>query len=215
MPTISYEHGRAREGRSGKSLISSHPLVDVAAYLFLEDIADKQGAGGMNNYLVSLATSLAKSMPNEAYRTWEDFQVSFKAGDSILSAFENVDMPTENCVVTRDCPFLRGWQEYTKRIGEFARIHYDVADYYNATVKPGAVDSQCIICQTYRTEAAARITVDSTPVRYAQIASISGDGRKKVAPEEWKPILLEKAGITDTELNMIMRNNDCVWILYK
>ena len=43
--------------------IVENPLVDVAAYLFLEDIADTQGAAGMNNYLVSLANSLARSMP--------------------------------------------------------------------------------------------------------------------------------------------------------
>ena len=38
-------------------LMADNPFVDVAAYLFLEDIADKQGAAGMNTYLMSLASS--------------------------------------------------------------------------------------------------------------------------------------------------------------
>jgi len=198
-----------------KILIDDNPFVDVAAYLFLEDIADKQGASGMNNYLVSLATSLAKSMPEEEYDNWEEFVESLQKGESIISAFETVVMATPHCVVTTECPFQKGWEEYTKRIGSFSKIHYDVAEYYNATVKPGAVDSQCIIHQTFRNAAAERIKVQGKPVKYAQIAAVSPGGNKKVAPEEWMPILLEKAGISHTMLNMIMRNNACLWLLYQ
>ena len=50
-------------------------------FRFLEDIADKQGASGMNTYLMSLASSLAKSMPEEAHETWEDFMEALKNGD--------------------------------------------------------------------------------------------------------------------------------------
>ena len=71
-----------------KSLIDDNPFVDVAAYLFLEDIADKQGASGMNNYLISLASSLARSMPEERYADWETFMESVRRGESIISAFE-------------------------------------------------------------------------------------------------------------------------------
>jgi hypothetical protein len=190
-----------------KMLIDDNPFVDVAAYLFLEDIADKQGASGMNNYLVSLATSLAKSMPEEEYETWEEFVESLQKGESIMSAFENVVMATPHCLVTTECPFQKGWEEYTRRIGSFSKIHYDVAEYYNSTVKPGAVDSQCIIHQTFRSAASERIRVAGKPVKYAQVAAIS--------PEEWLPILLEKSGISHTMLNMIMRNNACLWILYQ
>ncbi|MFH0815490.1 MAG: hypothetical protein V1934_01555 [Methanobacteriota archaeon] len=198
-----------------KMLIDDNPFVDVAAYLFLEDIADKQGASGMNNYLVSLATSLAKSMPEEEYETWEEFVESLQKGESIISAFENVVMATPHCLVTTECPFQKGWEEYTRRIGSFSKIHYDVAEYYNSTVKPGAVDSQCIIHQTFRSAASERIRVAGKPVKYAQVAAISPGGNKKVAPEEWLPILLEKSGISHTMLNMIMRNNACLWILYQ
>ena len=198
-----------------KVLIDDNPFVDVAAYLFLEDIADKQGASGMNNYLVSLATSLAKSMPEEEYETWEEFVESLQKGESIISAFENVVMATPHCLVTTECPFQKGWEEYTKRIGSFSKIHYDVAEYYNSTVKPGAVDSQCIIHQTFRSAASERIKVAGKPVKYAQVSAISPGGNKKTAPDEWLPILLEKAGISHTMLNMIMRNNACLWILYQ
>lgn len=194
--------------------VQSNLMVDVAAFLFLEDIADKQGASGMNTYLMSLASSLAKSMPEEAHETWDDFMVALKNASSIISTFEDVFMPTENCVVTKICPFSRGWIEYTERIGEISRIHYDVAEYYNSTVYPGSVDSMCIIHQTFRRVAAARIIVGGRPLRIAQVAAIVFDGKKKICPEEWLPLVLEKAGISSTELNMIMRNNACVWVLY-
>jgi len=194
--------------------IRENPLVDVAAYLFLEDIADKQGAAGMNNYLLSLATSLAKSMPKEEYKTWDDFVISLERGESIISTFESVTAKTKHCMVTQKCPFERGWREYTKRIGDFARVHKEVADYYNSTVKPGTNDTQCIICQTFRAAAAERITVAKKSLKYAQVAAIAPDGSKKIAPDEWKPILLEKAGMSETDLNMTLRNNACVWILY-
>ncbi len=197
-----------------RELVKDNPLVDVAAYLFLEDIADKQGAAGMNTYLMSLASALAQSMPEEEYETWDAFVEALKNGDSALSTFEDVEMPTKHCVVTTESPFLRGWQEYTKRIGNFASIHYEVAEYYNSIVKPGAIDSQDIIIQTYRAEMAKRITVEGKELRVAHIATVAPDGTKRVAPEEWLPILLEKAGITQTMLNMIMRNNASVWIVY-
>lgn len=197
-----------------KSLLVNNPLVEVAAYLFLEDIADKQGAGGMNNYLISLATSLARSMPEEGYENWEEFRESLEKDESIISTFENIKVEGENCIVTTECPFHRGWTEYTQRIGSFTRIHTEVADYYNTIVKPGAIDTQCIIHQTFRDEATNRIRVGNKRLRYAQIACVSSDGARKTAPEEWLPILLEKAGISKTDLNMVLRNNACVWLLY-
>lgn len=196
------------------TLLDDNPLVDVAAYLFLEDIADKQGAAGMNTYLMSLATSLAKSMPEEEYNTWEDFLTALRKGESIISSFEVVKTRTEFCMVTQDCPFARGWTEYTQRIGHFSTVHYDVADYYNSNVKPGAINTCCIIHQTFRSAASDRIKVAGKSIKYAQIAAIWSDGVKKIAPDEWLPILLEKARISKTELNMILRNNTDIFVLY-
>ncbi len=198
-----------------KNLLDDNPFVDVAAYLFLEDIADKQGASGMNNYLISLASSLARSMPEERYSDWESFIESVKRGESIISTFEpGLWCSTEHCMITVACPFEDGWSEYTKRIGKFSPVHTEVADYYNSTLKPSVVDTTCIIHQTFRSEAASRITIAGKRVRVAQIAAVVTDGRKKLIPDEWKPILLEKAGITNTDLNMLLRNNACVWVLY-
>ena len=157
----------------GTTLIEDNPLVDVAAYLFLEDIADKQGAAGMNTYLMSLATSLAKSMPEEEYNTWDDFLDALRKGESIMSSFEVVKTRTENCMVTQECPFARGWMEYTQRIGSFSNVHYDVAEYYNSNVKPGAINTCCIIHQTFRNAAAERIKVGGKTVKCAQISAIS------------------------------------------
>lgn len=197
-----------------EKLIESNPFVDVATHLFLEDIADKQGASGLNNYLMSLATNLAKSMPEEEYDTWDEFLEALKSGNSILTAFEDVFMPTKNCVVTRRSPFERGWQEYVKRVGSFSRMHEEVAEYYNSTVKPTALNSLHIIHQTFRAAAADRITVGGKRVRYAQIATAWTDGRKKIVPDEWLPVLLQKAGISRTQLNMLLRNNADVWLSY-
>jgi hypothetical protein len=204
----------SEERTPSTTLIDDNPLVDVAAYLFLEDIADKQGAAGMNTYLMSLATSLAKSMPEEEYNTWDDFLSALIKGESIMSSFEVVKTRTENCMITQECPFARGWTEYTKRIGSFSQVHYDVADYYNSNVKPGAINTACIIHQTFRSAAAERIKVGGKTIKYAQIAAVWGDGVKKIAPDEWLPILLDKAKITRTELNMILRNNADIFVLY-
>ena len=194
--------------------INDNPFVDIAAYLFLEDIADKQGAPGMNNYLVSLAYSLARAMPFEEYASWEDFVDAIKNGESILSAFEKIEPISNYCMVTKENPFARGWEEYTKRIGEFPKIHKEVAEYYNSTVTPTAIDTQDVIIQSYRKAAAERIRVSGRPIGVAHIATVSTDSSKKVTPKEWLPLLLEKAQITQTQLNMIMRNNASVWIVY-
>ncbi len=204
----------ARQEEGALVLMENNPLVDVSAYLFLEDIADKQGAAGMNTYLMSLATSLAKSMPMEQYNTWDDFLNALRKGESILSSFEQVKTPTENCIVSPVCPFARGWMEYTKRIGSFSKIHTDVADYYNSFIKPGAINTCCIIHQTFRNAAAERIKVGDRTVKCAQMGAVWSDGVKKIAPDEWLPILLEKAKISKTELNMILRNNACIFLLY-
>ncbi len=196
-------------------MIESNPFVDVAGHLFLEDIADKQGASGLNNYLMSLASSLAKSMPEEEYETWEQFLDALRNGDSILSAFEGIKTITKNCLVTPTCPFERGWVEYTSRVGSFSPIHTEVAEYYNSTVKPGAINSMCIIHQTFRTVAAERITVGGKPIKVAHIAVVWSDGERRVIPDEWKPVLLQKAGISETELNMLLRTNADVWIVYQ
>ena len=197
-----------------KALIDDNPFVDVAACLFLEDIADKQGASGMNNYLVSLATSLAKSMPEEEYATWDEFLESLANSESIISAFENVVTITPHCAVTTECPFTKGWQEYTKRIGTYSKIHTDVAEYYNSVYKPGAINSMCIIHQTFRNAAADRIKIAGKQLKIAQLAAVWEDGTRKTAPDEWMPILLEKAQISQTDLNMIMRDNADVWVMY-
>jgi hypothetical protein len=198
-----------------KEMIEDNPFVDVSAFLFLEDIADKQGEAGMNNYLVSLASSLAKSMPEEEYDTWDAFLDSLRNRVSILSTFEKkIITPTEYCIVSEECHYKRGMLEYIKRIGELSQQHFKVAEYYNHTVKSAALTTCCVICQTYRNFSIERIGVANKNVKYAQLAAVLYDGTQKRAPVEWLPILLEKAKITLTRLNMLLRNNECVWMVY-
>ena len=111
-----------------KEMIEDNPFVDVSAFLFLEDIADKQGEAWMNNYLVSLASSLAKSMPEEEYDDWTVFLESIRNRVSILSTFEKkITTPTEYCIVSEECHYKRGMLEYIKRIGELSQQHFKVA----------------------------------------------------------------------------------------
>jgi len=46
------------------------------------------------------------------------------------------------------------------------------------------------------------------------VAAVWEDGNRKIAPDEWLSILLEKAQISRTDLNMILRNNADVWVMY-
>ena len=198
------EHGR---------VIDSNPFVDIATHLFLEDLASKVGVAGLNNYLISLANNLAANMPEEEYESWDEFLEALKNGHSILSSFEDVHAVTKHCMVTRHSPFERGWREYAKRVGAFSKVHREVADYYNAKVKPTAVNSLHIILQTFRDAASKRIRVGGKPMRYEQIATVWVDGERKVASEDRLPSLLKRAGITKTRLGMLLRNNADVWLL--
>ncbi|MCK5561682.1 MAG: hypothetical protein KAJ51_13855 [Thermoplasmata archaeon] len=199
----------------GRELIEDNPFVDVAAFLFLEDIAEKQGEAGMNNYLVSLASSLAKSMPSEEYNDWKTFIESLRNRESIMSTFEvNIISPTDYCIVSVICPYKKGLLEYIRRIGELSQQHFKVAEYYNNTVKPAALTTCCVICQTFRNFAAERIKVGGKSIKYSQISNVLFDGTQKRAPIEWLPILLEKAKISLTKLNMLQRTNECIWLVY-
>lgn len=195
-------------------LAESNPFVEVATHFFLEDLADKVGISGLNNYLIGLAKTLATNMPEEEWKDWDEFMSALRAGDTMLSAFEDIQMPTDNCVVTRQSPFERGWREYTKRVGSFSAAHKQVAEFYNKNVKPTAVNSLHIILQTFRAAAANRVKVGGKTVHYAQIATVWADGQRMVAGEAERKDLLKLAGISETKLRMLLRDNADVWILW-
>ncbi len=195
-------------------LVESNPFVEVATHFFLEDLADKVGIRGLNNYLIGLAKTLANNMPEEEWKDWEELQTALKSGDTMLSAFEEVFMPTKHCIVTKKSPFERGWLEYVKRVGSFSIAHSEVADFYNKNVKPTAINSLHIILQTFRGAAASRVKVGNKPVHYAQIATVWADGKRMIADENEKAGLLKKAQISDTKLTMLLRDNADVWVLW-
>lgn len=194
-------------------MAEANPFVEIATHLFLEDLASKVGVPGLNNYLVSLAKNLAKGMPKEEYAAWHEFLSALSTGQSILSTFEEVRPVTEHCMATPRSPFERGWREYAKRVGAFAPVHHEVAEYYNAKVRPIAVTSVHIVMHTFREAAAARITVGGTAVRYEPIATAWVDGQIKMPPEDALEPLLKRAGITRTKLGMLLRNHSDAWLL--
>ncbi len=202
------------EGPEHVRVPESNPFVDVATHLFLEDLSSKVGTGGLNNYLISLANNLAANMPEEEYASWDEFLDAMRRGESILSTFEDVRAVTPTCMVTPRSPFERGWREYAKRIGAFSKVHKEVAEYYNAKVRPTAVNSLHIILQTFREAASKRVTVAGRPVGYEQIATVWVDGERKLAAADRLPSLLKRAGITRTRLGMLLRNNAEVWLLH-
>ena len=132
----------------------------------------------------------------------------------MLTAFEDVVTLTNHCIVTRHSPFERGWREYVKRVGSFSPAHKDVADFYNKNVKPTAVNSLHIILQTFRAAAAPRVKAAGKTVHYAQMATVWPDGQRMVAPEAERKELLKRAGLSETKLRMLLRDNADVWVLW-
>ena len=191
----------------------SNPFVDVATHVFLEDLARTVGIAGLNKYLVGLARTLARAIPEEEYGTWDEFLEALRSGRSILSAFDEVQPVTPTCFVTPRSPFERGWREYAKRVGAFPPIHRDVAEYYNAHVRPTAVTSLHIVLDTFREAAAARVRVAGKRVRYAPLATVWVDGERRVLPPEALAPLLQRAGISEGRLGMLLRANADVWVL--
>lgn len=191
----------------------SNPFVEVATHLFLEDLAAKVGVAGLNNYLLSLSKNLAASMPPEEYATWTEFLGALREGHSILATFEEVRPVTERCMATLQSPFERGWREYAKRVGAFANVHQEVADYYNAKVRPTAVTSLHIVLNTFREAASLRIRVADRPVRYEPIATVWVDGTKRIPAAEKLDGVLQRAGISKTRLGMLLRNHSDVWLV--
>jgi hypothetical protein len=110
-------------------------------------------------------------------------------------------------------PFERGWREYAKRVGAFAPVHREVADYYNHKVRPTAVTSVHIVLHTFREAAAARIRVGDDGVRYEPIAAAWVDGTVALPEGTKLESLLKRAGITRTKLGMLLRNHSDVWLL--
>ncbi len=191
----------------------SNPFVEIATALFLEDLASKVGVAGLNNYLVSLARNLADAMPPEEYASWPEFLGALVSGQSILATFEEAQPVTEHCITTPRSAFERGWREYAKRVGSFAPVHRQVAEYYNAKVRPSAVTSVHIVLHTFREAAAKRIKVGGKPVRYETVATAWVDGQVIMPPENQLDDLLKRAGISRTKLGMLLRNHADVWIL--
>ena len=194
--------------------IASNPFVDVSVFLFFEDISDKQGVEGFTNYIVGQAKSLAKSVPEEEYDTWEDFTNAVVNGESVLSSFENIKQISSNGFVTNVCPFAKAIREYIKRLGNFNPVHMEATDHYNHTIQPSAAHSACMMHQTYRNEVAKRIKIGGKPLQYAQIAAKAYTGKIALPPGSWKKVLLEKAGISETQGFMEMRENSCLYVLY-
>src|SRR2546425_10039414 len=201
------------EMASESRMPESNPFVEIATHLFLEDIAAKVGISGLNNYLVSLAKNLAGSMPKEEYAGWSEVLAALSTGQSILSTFEEVRPITEHCMSTFHSPFERGWREYAKRVGAFAPVHREVAQYYNHKVRPTAVTSVHVVLHTFREAAAARVHVGRDGVRYEPVASAWVDGAVQLPEGPSLESLLKRAGISRTKLGMLMRNHSDVWLL--
>ena len=194
-------------------MIESNPFVEIATALFLEDIATKVGVPGLNNYLVALAKNLAQSMPKEEYASWSELLGCLVADQSILSTFEDVRPITEHCMSTPKSPFERGWREYAKRVGSFAPVHREVAEYFNGKVRPIAVTSVHIVLHTFREAASGRIKVGGKAIRYEPIASAWVDGQTVEAGPDRLDGLLRRGGISRTKLGMLLRNHADIWLL--
>jgi len=92
--------------------------------------------------------------------------------------------------------------------------HKEVAEFYNKNVRPTAVNSLHIILQTFREAAAAKVKIGGKQLHYAQLATVWPDGHRMVASDDERKKLLKRASISETKLNMILRDNADVWVLW-
>lgn len=194
--------------------LPTNPFVDVAMILFLEDIAEKQGVEGLLTYMINQGAALAETMPLEDYGTWDDFVTALNEGRSILSALEGTQAFSRYVLVTPVNPFHEAYATYIRLMGELLPAHRDVVELYNGRVQNSAVESMSIVHQSFRRALVRRITVAGQAVRYAELGAKALDGTIIIAPEGWLEVLLEKAEITATQLQMAIRQNSNVILLY-
>lgn len=192
----------------------TNPFVDVAMMLFLEDIAEKQGVEGVHDYMINQGTALAQSMPAEDYATWDDFVRAVNQARSIFTALEGMEYVAGYALATPVCPFYEAIETYIRTVGELLPFHQQVTDYYNMKVMNAAVESFCLIHQSFRREVVKRIRVAGKPVRYAQMSCKGYNSEIKNCPDDWLNLLIEKAGITQTQIAMINRTYACLVVLY-
>ena len=194
--------------------LPTNPFVDVAMMLFLEDIAEKQGVEGLLDYMLVQGTSLAEAMPAEDYAVWDDFIAGVNEGRSIFSALEGMEHFAGYVLVTPVSPFHEAIATYISLMGEMLPAHQEAVDLYNGRVQNAAVESMNILHQAFRKALVLRVSVAGQPVKYSELASKGYDGQIIMAPEGWLEVLLEKAQISLTQLQMAIRQNSMVILVY-
>ena len=194
--------------------LPTNPFVDVAMILFLEDIAEKQGVEGLLAYMMNQGVALAEAMPPEDYLSWDDFIAALNEGRSIFSALEGTQVFSRYVLVTPVNPFHEAYATYIRLMGELLPAHREVVELYNGRVQNSAVESMSVIHQAFRRALIRRVTVAGQPARYAELSVKGYDGVIRTAPEGWLEVLLEKAEITATQLQMAIRQNSNAILLY-
>ena len=194
--------------------LPTNPFVDVGMILFLEDIAEKQGVEGLMSYMINQGAALAEAMPAEDYGSWDEFVSAVTEGRAIISALEGTIFFAGNVFVTPVNPFHEAYATYIKLMGELLPAHREVTELYNGRVQNSAVESMAVIHQSFRRTLLRRITVAGQPVGYAELGSKGFDGSIRVIPEGWQEVLLEKAGISATQLLTALRQNSNAIVIY-
>lgn len=194
--------------------LPTNPFVDVAMFLLLEDIAEKQGVEGLHDYEVAQGVALAQIMPYEDYPTWDDFVAAVNEGRSILCGLEGMVYTAGYCLATPVCPFREAYATYIRTMGELLPVHQGVTDYYNGKTMNAAVESTCLIHQAFRKEVMKRVSVAGQPAQYAQIMCKGYNSMLQSAPEGWLNVLVERSGITATQLTMFSRQYACLTLIY-
>ena len=195
--------------------LPTNPFVDVGMILFLEDIAEKQGVEGLMSYMINQGAALAEAMPAEDYGSWDEFVAAVTGGRSILSALEGTIFFAGSVFVTPVNPFHEAYATYIKLMGELLPAHREVAELYNGRVQNAAVESMAVIHQSFRRTLIRRVTIGGQPVGYAELGAKGFDGIIKVIPEGWQEVLLEKAGISATQLLTALRQNSNAIVVYQ
>ncbi len=205
---------QATQTRLTAQELPTNPFVDVGMILFLEDIAEKQGVEGLLAYMMNQGAALAEAMPAEDYGSWDEFVSAVTEGRSILSALEGTIFFAGNVFVTPVNPFHEAYGTYIKLMGELLPAHREVTELYNGRVQNAAVESMSVIHQAFRRTLVRRVTIGGQPVGYAELGAKGFDGSIKVVPEGWQEVLLEKSGISATQLLTALRQNSNAIVVY-
>ena len=195
-------------------------MLDVALVSLIQDMSEKAGVEGTNQYWARVGESLAKRMGKEAYMGWPSFNVALREGRTAFSIEGAVTALTDLAITDVDgdvvgyiyaletCVFNPTIVRIRYSVGELPRADSAVAEEYNNSVRDTAVCNFCVIHQRFREEVAKNISIADQALDCVQLANRGFTGETKIAEDSLKNI-----GINPEYVRSLLRNYACVYAI--